>query len=178
MVVYLALCKSEAEARETQNKLIAACSTLVFSRVLHRPHELDAFNADMLRSLDESVVVGQISYEQSHKVGKMRKGIYVASLILVLGLILAIWETVRYATGAEQSWVPVAALWAVELIALAAFAYTSSRALKGSSQGSKKIWKAEQWLRKGRPVVIAGSDDLPDNHKMLPKSILYFDKAA
>lgn len=179
MVVYIALCKNDSEALQTRDKLIAACPTLVFSRVLHRPRELDVYNADLLQTTDAAHKVGQLAYDQkSTHIGQIHKGLPSVVVAAVLATIAALWTIARLIRVPNTSLLTIIGIWAIVIGISAAYVFYNARVLKRSSSSAKSLWKAEQWLQKGQPVVIAGSDDPPDNHRTLPKNILYFDQVA
>lgn len=168
MVVYIARCKSIAEAAKVQSRLMAACPTLIYTRMLRRVDDLDAYNAEMLRSADEQTALGELTFHAGERPLRQRPPFLLIALLSLIGL-----GALGFAIVGPLVFFGFAAL-AVFGIGAMAVGSARGRPFGNIPADRQAFWKAEKWLRRGRPVVVAGSDEPPVDGFKLPANIHCF----
>ncbi|MBI3556997.1 MAG: hypothetical protein HY074_12095 [Deltaproteobacteria bacterium] len=179
MVMYIARCKSLQEASSVQNGLRAACSTLIFSRILLNPKDLDSYNADMLRSSDAQISIGSMVFGQDQ--ATMDDSWRILSrwvVFAVLALTALAVAGIRILNSMAHSNTQVAVLVAIFLLVFVLFAYLGSRAVETMTPERTAFWNATKWLGRGRPVVLGASEEMPDDRSKLAPNVVCFYRAS
>ena len=177
--MYVACCKSLREARAIQNQIIAAAPTLIYSRLLMHSKDLDVFSAEMLRSGDEQIAVGAFAFGNNQATMNDSWRIFSKAVLLAVILLgmLAV-AGVRLLTSTAHSNTLVG-LFAVALLLLFIFfAYLGTRAVARMTPERTAFWNAAKWLKRGRPVMIAASEEPIDEKISLPENVLCFYRAS
>ncbi|MEW6057028.1 MAG: hypothetical protein AB1540_10475 [Bdellovibrionota bacterium] len=179
MVVYVARCHSLNEAKALQDKFAMTCPTLVSSRILTKPADLHVYDADLLRTEDEAISVGEISFdrEKAYSEEKWKKLLILGILGMIVGAAVALFSINVFTTTRPSPFSIAAAAFGI-LLTGSFLAVIGLQALEHISPQRRALWSAERWLKAGRPVVIAASDELPDGSLALPRNIFFFDQNA
>jgi hypothetical protein len=168
MLAFVARCKDLKDAEKTQRDLTREIPNLVFTRVLRRASDLDAFKADYLL-LEE---VKGPDYDKAVRAFEWWPilGIGLLGAAVVLGT--------RVLSESAPSHRELAMVCGAIIAGLVLFAAVLSRAFRRIVPGRSAITKARNWLRRGRPIVFAVSEDAPDNLRSLPRGVVAFETYA
>lgn len=179
MVMYVACCKSVREATAIQSQITAAAPTLIYSRLLLRPQDLDVFSAEMLRSGDEQISVGAFAFGNNQATMDDSWRIFSKAVLLaviLLGLVAAIGVRLISSTAHSNTLVGIFA--AALLLLLVFFAFLGARAVERMTPERTAFWNAAKWLKRGQPVLIAASEEPLDEKISLPPNVLCFYRAT
>ncbi len=179
MVMYVARCKSFAEAGAVQHGIRAACPTLIYSRILLSSQDLDSFSAEMLRSGDDQISVGAMTFGQNQATMDDSWRILSRWVLFAVAVLVALaLAGVRILNSMPHTNTAVAVLVAAIMLVFILFALLGARALASMTPERTAFWNATKWLKRGRPVVIAASEESPDHPGRLPKTVICFYRAS
>jgi hypothetical protein len=189
MVFYLARCKDPQEAFEIQKKLITTCPTLIYSRVLQKPQDLDVFNAKLLRGDDEEYRPGDVALEQAaggdlplrRRMGPLYPWMVLGTVLAAIFFILAGVILAHAIIAGTPTDFGSAVIWAGVFMGLSAIALGATWATSRAAPiaGEAGVYdRVERWLKKGYPVFIAASEGVPDASAHLPRNVIYFDRTS
>jgi hypothetical protein len=168
MLAFVARCKDLKDAEKTQLALARACPTLIFSRVLRRVSDLEAFKEDYQ-------LLEEVKGPDSDRVER----VFDLWPVIGIGLLAAaVVLSARILGQSAPSHRALAIVCAAIIAGLVLFAAIFSRSLRRLVPGRSAIAKTRRWLRRGRPVVFAVSEDPPDNERRLPRGVVLFETYA
>lgn len=177
MVIYIARCRDMSEAKSMREKLMSTCPALVYSRVLRTMKDLDVYNSEMLRSGDEEFEPGHFTFdgtERANGLGRQRIG---WSILALFCLLAAIVLGVQLFGARSASHLSVALLAALLVATIGVASFMAVRSSRGMSAEHRAYTQAAAWLKRGRPVVIVGSDEpLDDEDSPLGRRVSFFIK--
>lgn len=180
MIIYVARCRTPEETKAVQDALIAACPTLIHSRLLTKPQDLDVYNAELLKSQDEQLAVGDFAFGRNDNIAEhawrglcrqMTLRMILAIVLLAAALLLGL----RAFRGEAPSERVLAALWICLAGGLGLLLFLGVKAAQRISVDHRAFRNARRWLKSGRPVVIAASEDSPDEKTRLPDNVISFE---
>jgi uncharacterized membrane protein YcjF (UPF0283 family) len=180
MFKYIVPCSDLKEARLIQTRLQSNSSSLVYSRILRKPNELDLFNAHVLRSEDEEFAVGVLAFEMplSQNDDWQRSWLSTSHWLAVSISMIVISVALVMQQLQKHSILPVSSTLTVTVMLSAAIlilGFTGWQTYQSFRKETRAYKRAKAWLKKGKPVVIAACDELPDLKVPLPKTALLID---
>lgn len=185
MIMYLARCRDQNEVHEVQKRL-QACPTLIYSRVLQKPQDLDFYNAELLVHNENNFSAGHMALRAGEKRRRVFfRSIYpwviLSSALATIFFVLVALLIARMIAGPSSPGVlTITIVWTCIFFILGALSAGGALSLfKGAAMGESAIYaKAEKWLRRGYSVVIAASEGVPDERFQLPNNVIYFDRQS
>jgi hypothetical protein len=178
MIFYLACCNNTEQARMVQNRLTAACPTLLTSHVLTRLSDLDIYNADLITTTDSETAVGAFAFAglQAPLESPLRAILLWGSLVLASGVFAyRIVSRLLDSPFLRSSETMAGVASGLVLLVLACILIAATVASKLTAE-RWVFWRARRDLRQGRPVLLAASDEPPES--TVPANIHFFLKQA
>lgn len=150
----------------------------MYSRILNKTQDLDVYNASLLLSSDAQISVGTLSFLKTRIELSTRSLVIWVVLTSMLLSTIALFILRLLDTSRLFEPIVIGLLFIGLLLGVTTFVYLAAKALNQASAEYKAYKKAERWLKRGFPVVIAASENPPENDLLLDKNFLYFDQAA